>query len=113
MPPGQCSDAGALTLTAEETTTPELECLGVASQEPPASGGGGRGCEQEAQGAQALFPIFRPRNQRKCILLVRHGESSEWAAPCVGPGVLRPGCPTAAWPCTPASAAPPCFLRLR
>lgn len=77
LPPAQCSDAAALTLTAEETTTPELECLGAASQDPPQSGAGGtRSGEQEATTAQALFPIFRPRNQRKCILLVRHGESS-------------------------------------
>lgn len=72
--PGQSSDAGGLALTAEETATPELEVLGAASQEPPHSG---RAAEQEATTAQALFPIFRPRNQRKCILLVRHGESSE------------------------------------
>lgn len=26
--------------------------------------------------AQRLFPIFRPRHERKCILLVRHGEST-------------------------------------
>ena len=73
------SEGNALTLTAEETTTPELECLGHASQEPLHSGRcGGSGGDQEATTAQALFPIFRPRNQRKCILLVRHGESSEW-----------------------------------
>ncbi|KAI8473038.1 MAG: hypothetical protein J3K34DRAFT_519225 [Monoraphidium minutum] len=77
LPPGQCSEAVALTLTAEETTTPELECLGAASQDPlQSSGAGSRGGEQEATTSQALFPIFRPRNQRKCILLVRHGEST-------------------------------------
>jgi hypothetical protein len=80
--PGQCSEAMALTLTAEETTTPELECVGAASQDALHSGGlFGRGGEQEATTAQALFPIFRPRNQRKCIVLVRHGESSEPTSP--------------------------------
>jgi hypothetical protein len=110
-PGGLASEPAAVTLTAEETTTPELECLGAASQEPPHSarggggaggvqggGGGGHGggasvCEQEATTAQALFPIFRPRNQRKCIVLVRHGESSECARarPIAGGGGGGPG----------------------
>lgn len=101
----------------EETTTPELEQIGIVpsqeggSQQPPpsaaaaaaagvgggrapgASAGRGRGggssggrgtrgpgvvCE-EVTAKQMLFPIFRPRQERKCIILVRHGESSEYA----------------------------------
>jgi hypothetical protein len=111
----------------EETTTPELEQIGIlASQEcgsqqqrllgsapgaaaaaaaaaggfgsragvasagrgrggggaPGSSGGrGSRGpgvvCE-EVTAKQMLFPVFRPLKERKCVILVRHGESSEW-----------------------------------
>jgi hypothetical protein len=99
----------------EDTTTPELEQIGiVASQEGgsqqqlllgpaaaaaaggsgaraplprsgggvgPSSGGpGSRGpgvvCE-EVTAKQMLFPVFRPLKERKCVILVRHGESSE------------------------------------
>jgi hypothetical protein len=86
----------------EETTTPELEQVGVSgSQEPGgsqlsaglglgggsrragaggAAGGGSRGSVvlEEVTTKQALFPIFRPKSCRKCVILVRHGESSEW-----------------------------------
>lgn len=105
----------------EETTTPELEQIGIVpSQEggsqqqhllgsapgaaaAAAAGGfgsrahvasagrgrgdgssGGRGsrgpgvvCE-EVTTKQMLFPVFRPLKERKCVILVRHGESSEW-----------------------------------
>jgi hypothetical protein len=117
----------------EETTTPELEQIGIVpSQEggsqhqllgsgpgavavaaaaaggvggsrahagstgrgrgggaPGSSGGrGARGpgvvCE-EVTAKQMLFPVFRPLKERKCVILVRHGESSEWrAAACLG-----------------------------
>lgn len=44
------------------------------------SGRGARGpgvvCE-EVTAKQMLFPVFRPRTERKCVILVRHGESSE------------------------------------
>jgi hypothetical protein len=106
----------------EETTTPELEQIGIlASQEcgsqqqqllssapgaaaaAAAAGGfgsragianlsrgrggsgerGSRGlrgpgvvCE-EVTAKQMLFPVFRPLKERKCVILVRHGESSE------------------------------------
>jgi hypothetical protein len=95
----------------EETTTPELEQVGIGgSQEPGgsqlsaglaglASGSRSRGAAAAAAGAaggagggsrgsvvleevttkQVLFPIFRPKSCRKCVILVRHGESSECA----------------------------------
>ena len=59
---------------------------------PGSSGRGSRGagvvCE-EVTTKQTLFPIFRPKSQRKCLILVRHGESSEWllcgaGVPCWG-----------------------------
>jgi hypothetical protein len=91
----------------EETTTPELEQVGIGgSQEPggsqlgaglglgggsrraaaaaaaagPGGGGGSRGSVvlEEVTTKQVLFPIFRPKSCRKCVILVRHGESSEW-----------------------------------
>jgi hypothetical protein len=44
------------------------------------SSGRGRGpgvvCE-EVTAKQMLFPVFRPLKERKCVILVRHGESSE------------------------------------
>jgi hypothetical protein len=90
----------------EETTTPELEQVGIGgSQEPggsqlsaglgalaggsrsrgaaaaAAGAGGGRGSVvlEEVTTKQVLFPIFRPKSCRKCVILVRHGESSEYA----------------------------------
>jgi hypothetical protein len=81
---------GPLTLgpAVEETTTPELELVGCYSQDPSMSGlkaGGGReragaAVEQEFEAStrQTLFPIFRPKRTRKWVVLVRHGESSEW-----------------------------------
>jgi hypothetical protein len=33
---------------------------------------------EEVTTKQVLFPIFRPKSTRKCVILVRHGESSEW-----------------------------------
>jgi hypothetical protein len=91
----------------EETTTPELEQVGIGgSQEPGGSqlsaslgalaggsrsrgaaasaaggAGGGRGSVvlEEVTTKQVLFPIFRPKSCRKCVILVRHGESSEYA----------------------------------
>lgn len=101
----------------EETTTPELELIGImASQEggsqqlagaaaAAAAGGGGAGSSRAARAAggaggggssagraargpgvvceevtakQMLFPVFRPLSTRKCVILVRHGESSEF-----------------------------------
>ena len=72
----------------EETTTPELELVGCYSQEPSTSGlkaGGGKegpgaAVEQEFEASTrlTLFPIFRPKCKRKCLVLVRHGESSKW-----------------------------------
>jgi hypothetical protein len=98
----------------EETATPELEPVGLCSQELPGwsqemtgrrDQGGGRAtggaavargtasghrdaarrpvgdagavCEEEVTAKQALFPIFRPKSSRKCVILVRHGESGE------------------------------------
>ncbi|WIA15838.1 hypothetical protein OEZ85_012593 [Tetradesmus obliquus] len=93
----------------EETTTPELEQVGIGgSQEPGGSqlsaglaglGGGSRRAAAAAAAAgggaaagaggsrgsvvleevttkQVLFPIFRPKSYRKCVILVRHGEST-------------------------------------
>lgn len=47
-------------------------------------GSGGRGARrpgvvcEEVTAKQMLFPVFRPLKERKCVILVRHGESSEW-----------------------------------
>jgi membrane protein involved in colicin uptake len=92
----------------EETTTPELEQVGIGgSQDPGGSqlsagpgalaggsrsrgaaaaaaaagaAGGSRGSVvlEEVTTKQVLFPIFRPKSCRKCVILVRHGESSEY-----------------------------------
>jgi hypothetical protein len=124
----------------EDTTTPELEQIGIVpSQEGgsqqqlllgpaaaaaaggrgarapmPRSGGrgggrgfgpssGGRGsrgpgvvCE-EVTAKQMLFPVFRPLKERKCVILVRHGESSEC---CKLSDLLPPLAPAAG--CVPA-----------
>eukprot|EP00878_Enallax_costatus_P023466 GHUV01024961.1.p1 GENE.GHUV01024961.1~~GHUV01024961.1.p1 ORF type:complete len:592 (+),score=201.36 GHUV01024961.1:824-2599(+) len=84
----------------EETTTPELEQIGYSSQDffsasqqsagAAAGAGKPRGaapaailpstsksgvvCE-EVTAKPMLFPIFRPKAQRKCVILIRHGES--------------------------------------
>lgn len=86
----------------EETTTPELEQIGYSSQDfftgsqrsagaaagpsnaKSAAPGGvlpstskpGVVCE-EVTTKQMLFPIFRPKAQRKCVILIRHGESGK------------------------------------
>ncbi|KAF8059373.1 PMA1 [Scenedesmus sp. PABB004] len=89
----------------EETATPELEQIGIGSQDPGGSqpsaarraAAGGAGAAHAAAGAagrsgggaggsgvvceevtakQVLFPIFRPKSCRKCVILVRHGEST-------------------------------------
>jgi hypothetical protein len=51
------------------------------------AGGGGTSAGRAARGPgvvceevtakQMLFPVFRPLSTRKCVILVRHGESSE------------------------------------
>lgn len=92
----------------EETTTPELEQIGYSSQDffsgsqqsagaaagaskgrgaaaaaagagPSSSRGGGVVCE-EVTAKQMMFPIFRPKAQRKCVILIRHGESGKGRA---------------------------------
>lgn len=100
----KCTPGDALTAPVlddfEETTTPELEQIGYSSQDffgssqqsagagaaskgraaaaaaagQAASRGAGAVCE-EVTAKQMMFPIFRPKTQRKCVILIRHGES--------------------------------------
>eukprot|EP00877_Chromochloris_zofingiensis_P003388 jgi/Chrzof1/1304/Cz10g02110.t1 len=55
----------------EETTTPELETVGVSpSQEVDENE-----AKNEAHKPVQVFPIFVPKMQRKCVIIIRHGES--------------------------------------
>lgn len=106
LAPGSDTPGDALTAPLlgdlEETTTPELEQIGYSSQDffsnsqhsaGAAGGSKGRGaaaagagplrsrgvgvvCE-EVTAKQMMFPIFRPKAQRKCVILIRHGESGK------------------------------------
>lgn len=63
----------------EETTTPELETVGVSpSQEVDENE-----AKNEAHKPVQVFPIFVPKMQRKCVIIIRHGESgTSWGCPC-------------------------------
>jgi hypothetical protein len=90
MTGGQQAAAAAAGGGGRSSAQQQQQRQAAAAAAAAAAGGSGRGggapggssargagvvCE-EVTTKQVLFPIFRPKSQRKCVILVRHGEST-------------------------------------